>query len=142
MKKLFLILALVFCATYVSAHTLSWDDVMGEDGYIIYYKAYPTGYTFPSNPAPNNLIHDMSGASEVELDADITEWDLPPENFTAGNRYVFVVKATLEGSINGESDFLCWTYPVDGQVLELPIDSGGDIQINRWADGFTYSAKY
>ena len=130
MKKLFLILTILFCAACASAYTLSWDDVDGEDGYVIYYKSYPAGYSYPANPAPNAAIQDMSGATTVNLGADVTEWDLPPANFTAGSRYVFMVRATQSGSVSGESDFVCWTYPVDGQVIELPIDSGGDIQIN------------
>ena len=38
MKKLFLILAMVFCASCVSAYTISWDGVSGADGYKLYYS--------------------------------------------------------------------------------------------------------
>ena len=130
MKKLFLILAILFCAACASAYTLSWEDTANEDGYIVYYKSYPAGYSYPNNPAPTSAIQDMAGATTVNIQADTTEWDLPPANFTVGSRYVFMVRATQGGSVSGESDFVCWTYPTDGQVIELPIDSGGDIQIN------------
>ena len=130
MKKLFVILAILFCAACVNAYTLSWNDTSDEDGYIVYYKSYPAGYSYPANPAPNTAIQNMDGATTVNVAANTVEWDLPPANFTAGSRYVFMVRATKNGSVSGESDFVCWTYPVEGQVIELPIESGGDIQIN------------
>jgi hypothetical protein len=130
LKKLFLILAMIFCASCVSAYTLSWNDSTGEDGYIIYIKQYPSGYNYPSNPAPDNLIQDLASAAMVNIPADTVQWDLPPANFIEGNRYVFTVRSTQGGSISGKSDFVCWTYPSTSQVIELPIDSGGDIQIN------------
>ncbi len=131
MRKLFLILAIVLCSSYAYAqHALMWDDVVGEDGYIVYHKPYPAGYSYPANPAPPSLIQDMSTAVQINLPADTVEWNLPAADFTMGARYVFVVRATQSGSVSGESDYLCWTYPAEGQVIETEAGSGASIQIN------------
>ena len=52
MKKLLLVLILVLAIPFsAQAWTLSWNDVTGEDGYIIRYKDYPSGYSFPEGQA-------------------------------------------------------------------------------------------
>lgn len=130
MKKLFTILAIILFTTFAYGWQLQWDDQPGEDGYILYYKPYPEPYSYPANPAPGALIQDMTGATTVQLAADTTEWELPTSEFSEGSRYVFALQATLSGSVSGYSDFVCWTWPMPADVVEIPVESGATITIN------------
>ena len=135
LKKLFIFLAIMFIAAPAMAWTITWDDTVGEDSYRLSYKDYPAGYAFPGNPAPESLVKDMTGAitvtlPAVTLPADTVSYTLDPANFTPGNRYVFSVQAVKDGSVSGYSDYPCWTWPIDSNVVELPLDSCGNIQIN------------
>ena len=129
MKKLIIALAIMFIAAPAFAWTISWNDTVGEDSYQLSYKDYPAGYSY-ENPAPENLIRDMTGATTVTIPADTVAVDFPAANFTPGNRYVFAVQAIKDDSVSGFSDFVCWTWPEEANVVELPLDSTGNIQIN------------
>ena len=129
MKRLFIFLAIMFIAAPAMAWTITWNDTVGEDSYRLSYKDYPAGYSY-ENQAPENLVKDMTGATTVTLPADTVSYTLDPANFTQGNRYVFSVQAVKDGSVSGYSDYPCWTWPEDSDVVELPLDSGGNIQIN------------
>ena len=119
----------MFIAAPAFSWTLSWEDVTGEDSYRVSYKDYPAGYSY-ENQAPESLIRDMAGATTVSIPADTVTFDLPAANFIPGNRYVFAVQAIKDGSVSGYSDFPCWTWPTEGNVIEMPVDSTGNIQIN------------
>ena len=130
MKKLILVLlAIVFLVGTAHAWTLSWDAVSGVDNLKILYKTYPVGYSYPDNPAPANIIQDTAGMTEVMLAGDAIEYELP-DSLSENQRYVFFIQAIDQGSVAAESDFLCWTKPAGTNVIELPLDAGGDIQIN------------
>jgi len=129
MKKLIIILAIMAMAVCANAWTLRWDAVEGAGSLVLKWKPYPDGYAFPGSPAPTALIEDMELATEVTLPGTATEWELP-ETLSEGSRYVFFIQALNQGSVSGNSDYLCWTKPQSAQVVELPLDAGGDIQIN------------
>jgi len=102
MKKLFIILAIVFFAGSASAWTLHWDAVTGVDGYKLYHK-------------------DLAATSFIETDVGtVTSYDLTPLNLAIGTRYEFYLIAHSVGSTSGESDHIRWTVPVDPIVIELP----------------------
>jgi len=105
MKKLFLILAMVFCASCVSAYTISWDAVSGAGGYQLYWSEI--------------------GGTVNELDTmQNTEVDLDAIGLVKGTRYEFYVRLYVGDprSYSGESDHLRWTYPADPAIIELPED--------------------
>lgn len=132
MKKLKLFFTLIVLLAFplmANAWTVSWDDTTGEDGYILKYKDYPAGYDY-NNQAPASLIEDMSSANIVVLGTDISEYDFQSGTFTIDNRYVFFIQATFQGSIVGNSDYLCWTCPKQSDVIELEPQSGANITIN------------
>jgi hypothetical protein len=137
MKKLFLTLAIILLATTASAWTLSWDDATGEDALKVMYKPYPVGYgtTYDPatggvlDPAPDNLIEDLSGAVEIMLPADTLELALP-DTLIVMARYVFYIQALNQGSVISHSDHFCWTKPTGAGIFEYPLQQGGDIQIN------------
>jgi len=90
MKKLFIALMLIVFATSANAWTLVWDDVTGEDGYILSYKPYPDEYSFPGNQAPDAAIKDMAGVTRVNLPADTKQWAIP--QLTPGNDMSFLFR--------------------------------------------------
>ena len=106
MKKLFLILAMVFCASCVSAYTISWDAVDGADGYVLYYA-----------PVDNWTLTELDTLQNTEVDLDAL-------NLQKGTRYEFYVRLYVGDpkSYSGESDHLRWTYPEDPKIIELPED--------------------
>jgi len=137
MKKLLVILAIVFLATTAGAWDLTFDDPVGEDAIKIMYKPYPLGFGTAYDPAtraifdpaPPELIEDLSGAVEVMLPADTVTYALP-DTLIPMNRYVFYIQALDKGSVIGHSDHFCWTKPPDAGIIELPLQSSGDIHIN------------
>jgi len=130
MKKLFIVLVIVLFAVSAQAWTIQWDALATTpDMYNIRYKAYPAGYSFPDNPAPQadveaNPFNSHDNGTAVKLEDIETVFSLAVDA-----RYVFHVQAITGGNIVAVSDYLCWTYPdPDGpevQVIEIPIE---DIQ--------------
>jgi len=102
-KKLILILAIIFCASYVSAYTISWDAVPEAEGYQLYWSEI--------------------GGSVNELDTmQNTSVDLDAIGLIRGTRYEFYVRLYVGDprSYSGESDHLRWTYPEEPRIIELP----------------------
>ena len=128
MKKLFLAIAIVLLSFgMASAWTIQWEALSETpDNYNIRYKAYPTGYEYPANPAPQaeieaNPFTTYDNGTAVSLADFETAFGL-----AVNQRYVFHVQAITGGDIVAVSDFLCWTYPdPDGPevtVIEIPIE--------------------
>ena len=129
MKKLIIVLAILAIAVCANAWTLKWDAVEGAGSLVLKWKPYPDGYAFPGSPAPDVLVRDTEDVTEVTLPGTATEWELP-ETLSEGSRYVFFIQSINQSSVSGNSDYLCWTKPQSAQVVELPLSTGGDIQIN------------
>lgn len=129
MKKLIISSLIVLLSTpFAFGWTLKWDDPGDEDGFIIYHKLYPEGYSYPNNLAPADMIIGREGATKLTLPADTVQWEIP-SNFVPGQRYVFFAQATKGGSVSGFSEYLCWTYPLAAKITELP-QPDGSIEIN------------
>jgi len=131
MKRLFLAIVIVmFTFGMANAWTIQWDALeTTPDMYNIRYKAYPAGYSFPDNPAPQgeveaNPFSSYDNGTAVSLADFETAFGL-----AVNQRYVFHVQAITGGDIVAVSDYLAWTYPdPDGpevQVIEIPME---DIQ--------------
>ena len=106
MKKLFVILAIILCASYASAWTIHWDALPDADGYQLSY----------------GLVTDQV---YIKLDMhSLTMQDLDSLNLVKGERYEFYIQAYVGDpkSYSGESDHLRWTYPSDPKIIELPED--------------------
>jgi len=106
MKKLFLILAIILCASTASAWTISWDTVSGADGYQLSYGLVDT-----------QVFTDLDMGTQ-------TSQDLDSLGLIKGDRYEFYVRVYVGNprSYSGESDHLRWTYPSDPKIIELPED--------------------
>jgi len=127
MKKLFIVLAIVLFAVSAQAWTIQWEALSETpDMYNIRYKAYPAGYDYPANPAPQadieaNPFNSHDNGTAVSLADFETAFGL-----AVNQRYVFHVQAITDGDIVAVSDYLAWTYPdPDGpevQVIEIPIE--------------------
>jgi len=130
MKKLFIVLAIVLFAVSAQAWTIQWEALSETpDMYNIRYKAYPAGYEYPANPAPQAEI-EANPFSAYDNGTEVSLVDFQNAFGLAVNqRYVFHVQAISSGDIVAVSDYLAWTYPdPDGpevQVIEIPME---DIQ--------------
>jgi len=130
MKKLFIVLAIMLFAVSAQAWTIQWEALSETpDMYNIRYKAYPAGYSFPDNPAPQGEV-EANPFSSYDNGTSVSLADFETAFGLAVNqRYVFHVQAITGGDIVAVSDYLAWTYPdPDGpevQVIEIPME---DIQ--------------
>ena len=113
MKKLFLILAILFCAACANAWTISWDALDNADGYYL-------NYGLVNDQVFTNL--DMGSQTSQNID------DL---GLTRGERYEFFVKAHAGGNSFGESDHLRWTYPSQPVIIDLPPEERIIINIHE-----------
>ena len=102
MKKLIVVLAIVFMATTANAWTLNWDAASGADGYSVYWKS-------------------LAAVSYTEIDVGTAlQYDLAPLNLVNGTRYEFYVVSHSQGSDSAESDHIRWTLPEDPVIVEIP----------------------
>jgi hypothetical protein len=102
MKKLIVILSVLFFASFAHAWKVSWDASAGADGYYLYYK-------------------DLTAQDFIELDVgNVTERSLDDIGLIEGTRYEFYVQAYVGSprSLSGESDHIRWTYPSAVIIIE------------------------
>jgi len=137
MKRLILVLlTIVFLAGTASAWTLKWDAVTGADNILFKMMAYPDGYGTQfdnngnvTNPAAEELIKAQPAIEEATLPGDAVKYDIQFLVVT-GKRYVFYLQSVDQESVSGHSDHLAWTAPIESKVVEMPLSSGSNIQIN------------
>ena len=106
MKKLLLVLALIFIATPCFAQpTLQWDVASGvPDGFVLYYKA----------------LSDTDYVAMGITPGTVRQYDLGSLGLTGGVRYELYLTATKDGSESAPSDLLRYTYPEEQQIIEIP----------------------